>query len=72
MVGSPLAPKCAVGDSPVGVNMMSKRYLTRCWLKTKTTGMSGGQILTMMMNHDKMKNHVKMMWGGPRPTQMAC
>jgi hypothetical protein len=56
MVGSPLATRCAVGDSPVGVDMMSKRYLTRRQLKTETAGMSDAQILTFMM-----KNHVKMM-----------
>ncbi len=55
-IGFPLSPKCAHGDAPVGVNMVSKRYLTRHQMRIKTTGMSDAQILTMMM-----KNHVKTM-----------
>jgi hypothetical protein len=51
-----VAPKCAAGDTVVGINMMTKRYMTQRQMKTKTAGMSDAQILTMMMKH-----HISMM-----------
>lgn len=49
-------PKCASGDSVVGVNMTTKMYMTQTQMKAKTAGMSMAQKEAMMK-----KNNVKMM-----------
>jgi hypothetical protein len=51
-----MMPKCATGDPVVGVNMMTKKYMTHDQMKMKMAGMSDSQMHAMMM-----KNHVKMM-----------
>ncbi|MGA9275229.1 MAG: hypothetical protein WBV67_17245 [Candidatus Cybelea sp.] len=49
-------PKCASGDSVVGVNMMTKMYMTQAEMKSKMSGMSATEREAMMKKHD-----VKMM-----------
>jgi hypothetical protein len=49
-------PKCASGDSVVGVNMTTKMYMTQAQMKTKMAGMSMDQKQAAMK-----KNNVKMM-----------
>ena len=49
-------PKCASGDSVVGVNMTTKMYMTTTQMKAKSAGMTPAQKQAMMA-----KNHVKMM-----------
>jgi hypothetical protein len=49
-------PKCASGDSVVGVNMTTKMYMTQSQMKTKMAGMSMAQKEAMMK-----KSNVKMM-----------
>jgi hypothetical protein len=49
-------PKCASGDSVVGVNMTTKMYMTQAQMKTKMAGMTMDQKQAMMK-----KNNVKMM-----------
>jgi len=56
MHSSMMMPKCAAGDSVVGVNTMSKMYMTHDQMKMKMAGMSRSQMHTMMM-----KKHVKLM-----------
>ena len=56
MSGPMAMPKCAAGDSVVGVNMTSKMYMTSEQMKSKSAGMSSAQKQEMME-----KNHVKMM-----------
>ncbi len=56
MHGSMMMPKCAVGDPVVGVNMMSKMYMTHAQMKAQMTGMSDAKIHQMMIDH-----HVKLM-----------
>jgi hypothetical protein len=51
-----MMPKCASGDSVVGVNMTTKMYMTQAEMKTKTAGMTADQKMAMMK-----KNNVKMM-----------
>jgi len=50
-----MMPTCASGDPVVGMNMMSKMYMTHDQMKMKMAGMSDSQMHAMMM-----KNHVKM------------
>lgn len=50
------APKCATGDAIVGVNMMSKTYMTHAQMKAAAKGMTDAQVHSMMS-----KNHMKMM-----------
>jgi hypothetical protein len=49
-------PKCASGDSVVGVNMTTKTYMTADQMKTKMSGMTMAQKEAAMK-----KNNVKMM-----------
>jgi hypothetical protein len=49
-------PKCASGDSIVGVNMTTKMYMTQTEMKAKMAGMSMEQKEAAMK-----KNNVKMM-----------
>ncbi len=56
MQSSMMMPKCATGDPVVGVNMMTKKYMTYDQMKMKMAGMSDSQMHAMMM-----KNQVKMM-----------
>jgi hypothetical protein len=49
-------PKCASGDSVVGVNMTTKMYMTEAQMKSKMAGMTADQKQAMMK-----KNNVKMM-----------
>jgi hypothetical protein len=49
-------PKCAAGDPVVGMNMMTKMYMTHDQMKTKMAGMTQSQMQAAMT-----KNHVKMM-----------
>jgi hypothetical protein len=49
-------PKCASGDSVVGVNMTTKMYMTSDQMKAKMAGMTADQKQAMMK-----KNNVKMM-----------
>ncbi|HEY1654960.1 MAG TPA: hypothetical protein VGF86_07605 [Candidatus Tumulicola sp.] len=49
-------PKCAAGDSVVGVNMNTKVYMTQAQMKAKSAGMTMAQKEAMMK-----KNNVKMM-----------
>ncbi len=49
-------PKCAAGDPVVGMNMMTKMYMTHDQMKAKMAGMSQSQMQAMMAAH-----HVKMM-----------
>ena len=49
-------PKCAAGDSVVGVNMTTKMYMTKSQMMAKSAGMSQSEKQAMMA-----KNHVKMM-----------
>ena len=51
-----MMPKCATGDPVVGVNTMTKKYMTHDQMKMKMAGMSDSQMHAMMM-----KTHVKMM-----------
>ncbi len=48
-------PKCASGDSIVGVNMTTKMYMTADQMKAESTGMTAAQKQAIMT-----KNHVKM------------
>ncbi|HEY1883003.1 MAG TPA: hypothetical protein VGG51_08180 [Candidatus Cybelea sp.] len=56
MSSMPAMPKCASGDSVVGVNMNTKMYMTKSQMMAKSAGMSQSQKQAMMA-----KNHVKMM-----------
>jgi hypothetical protein len=56
MQSSMMMPKCATGDPVVGVNTMTKKYMTHDQMKMKMAGMSDSQMHAMMMKH-----HVKMM-----------
>ena len=49
-------PKCAAGDPVVGMNTMTKMYMTHDQMKAKMAGMSQAQMQAAMA-----KNHVKMM-----------
>ena len=49
-------PKCASGDSVVGVNTMTKTYMTQAQMQAKSAGMTPSQKAAMMQ-----KNHVKLM-----------
>ena len=49
-------PKCASGDSVVGLNMTTKTYMTQAQMKAKMAGMTMDQKQAMMK-----KNDVKMM-----------
>ena len=49
-------PKCASADPVVGVNMMTKMYMTQSQMKSKMSGMSATEQEAMMKKHD-----VKMM-----------
>ena len=49
-------PKCAAGDSVVGVNTTTKMYMTKSQMMAKTAGMSPSEKQAMMAKH-----HVKMM-----------
>jgi hypothetical protein len=49
-------PKCAAGDPVVGMNTMTKMYMTHDQMKAKMAGMSQSQMQAAMA-----KNHVKMM-----------
>jgi hypothetical protein len=49
-------PKCASGDSVVGVNVTKKMYMTQAQMKTKMAGMTVDQKQAMMKN-----NNVNMM-----------
>ncbi len=51
-----MMPTCAAGDPVVGVNTMSKMYMTQAQMKAKMDGMTPAQKSAMMT-----KNHVKMM-----------
>ncbi len=51
-----MMPKCSTGDSVVGVNMTTKKYMTETQMKAKMAGMSAAQKDAMMKKHD-----VKMM-----------
>jgi hypothetical protein len=53
---SSMMMKCATGDPVVGLNTMTKKYMSDDQMKMKTAGMSDSQMHAMMM-----KNHVKMM-----------
>ena len=55
MHSSMMMPTCANGDQAVGMNMMTKMYMTHDQMKMKMAGMSDSQMHAMMM-----KNHVKM------------
>lgn len=55
-MASSMMPKCASGDSVVGVNMTTKMYMTQAQMKAKSAGMSMAQKQAMMK-----KNNVKMM-----------
>jgi hypothetical protein len=56
MSSSMAMPKCASGDSVVGVNMTTKMYMTQAQMKAKSAGMSSMEKQAMMK-----KNNVKMM-----------
>lgn len=49
-------PKCSANDPVVGVNMMTKMYMTQSQMMAKTSGMTAAQKQAMMAKH-----HVKMM-----------
>lgn len=49
-------PKCAANDPVVGVNMMTKMYMTHSQMMAKSAGMTAAQKQAMMT-----KNHIKMM-----------
>jgi hypothetical protein len=49
-------PKCAAGDSVVGVNTSTKMYMTGAQMKAASANMTPEQKQAMMQ-----KNHVKMM-----------
>jgi hypothetical protein len=49
-------PKCAAGDSVVGVNTTTKMYMTKSQMMAKSAGMSQSEKQAMMAKH-----HVKMM-----------
>jgi hypothetical protein len=51
-----MMPKCASGDSVVGVNMTTKMYMTQAQMKAKSAGMTPEQKQAMMK-----KNNVKLM-----------
>jgi hypothetical protein len=53
---SAMVPKCASGDSVVGVNMTTKMYMTQAEMKSKMSGMTADQKMAMMK-----KNNVKLM-----------
>ncbi len=56
MHSSMMMTKCATGDPDVGLNTMTKKYMSHDQMKMKVAGMSDSQMHAMMM-----KNHVKMM-----------
>ena len=56
MSSSMAMPKCASGDSVVGVNTQTKMYMTQSQMQAKSAGMTASQKAAMMQ-----KNHVKMM-----------
>jgi hypothetical protein len=49
-------PKCASGDSVVGVNTTTKTYMTQSQMQAKSAGMTPSEKAAMMQ-----KNHVKLM-----------
>lgn len=53
---SSMMPKCASGDSVVGVNMTTKMYMTQAQMQAKSAGMTPAQKQAMMK-----KNNVKLM-----------
>jgi hypothetical protein len=55
-MGSAMMPKCASGDSVVGVNMTTKTYMTQTQMQAKSAGMTPEQKQAMMK-----KNNVKLM-----------
>jgi hypothetical protein len=55
MHSSIVMPTCANGDQVVGMNTMSKIYMTHDQMKMKMAGMSDSQMSAMMK-----KNRVKM------------
>jgi hypothetical protein len=55
-MASAMMPKCASGDSVVGVNMTTKMYMTQAQMKAKSAGMTPEQKQAMMK-----KNNVKLM-----------
>ena len=56
MSSSMAMPKCASGDSVVGVNMTTKMYMTQTQMQAKSAGMTPTQKQAMMK-----KNNVKLM-----------
>ena len=56
MSSSMAMPKCASGDSVVGVNTQTKMYMTQSQMQAKSAGMTASQKAAMMQQH-----HVKMM-----------
>jgi hypothetical protein len=56
MSSSMAMPKCASGDSVVGVNMTTKMYMTQTQMQAKSAGMTPMQKQAMMK-----KNNVKLM-----------
>jgi hypothetical protein len=56
MSSSMAMPKCASGDSVVGVNMTTKIYMTQTQMQAKSAGMTAAQKQAMMK-----KNNVKLM-----------
>ena len=56
MHGSMMMPTCAAGDPVVGVNKMTKMYMSKNQMKMHTMGMSMEQKQMMMK-----KNHMTMM-----------
>ncbi|MBV9103058.1 MAG: hypothetical protein JO060_05665 [Candidatus Eremiobacteraeota bacterium] len=53
---SSMMPSCPPSDPVVGVNMMTKTYMTHDQMKAKSSGMTMAQKEAMMK-----KNHVKLM-----------
>ena len=56
MHGSMMMPTCAAGDPVVGVNTMTKMYMSKNQMKMHTMGMTMEQKQMMMK-----KNHMMMM-----------
>ncbi len=56
MMHGMMMPKCAAGDSVVGVNTLTHKYMTHGQMQMKMAGMSDSKIHAMMMT-----KHVKMM-----------
>lgn len=66
-------PKCAAGDSVVGVNTTTKMYMTKSQMMAKSAGMSPSEKQAMMAKHHvklMCKSEATAMGAKPKPSSM--